>query len=132
LTNTCDKVCGHIPQKSDRAKWKELAELLAMELEIAAARTISISSVPAFLTEHLRRRLIQKLNTPKPKSNKPVSNTSKKSKPSIYEAESLSEQGREVVLKTFKEYIEKGQRDFVMSFEETYTKSDWSFLINNL
>ncbi len=31
-----------------------------MELEIAAARTDSISNVPAFLTEHLRRRLFQR------------------------------------------------------------------------
>lgn len=37
-------------------KYRELAELLIAELRIAAART-TISSVPAFLTEHLRRRL---------------------------------------------------------------------------
>jgi hypothetical protein len=36
--------------------WQELRELLITELKIAAART-SISNVPAFLTEHLRRRL---------------------------------------------------------------------------
>jgi hypothetical protein len=37
-------------------RWKELAEVLIAELRIAAART-TISSVPAFLAEHLRRRL---------------------------------------------------------------------------
>jgi hypothetical protein len=37
-------------------KWNELAELLVTELKIAAART-TVSNVPAFLTEHLRRRL---------------------------------------------------------------------------
>lgn len=36
--------------------WKELAELLVTELKIAAART-TVSNVPAFLAEHLRRRL---------------------------------------------------------------------------
>jgi hypothetical protein len=36
--------------------WNELAELLVTELKIAAART-TVSNVPAFLTEHLRRRL---------------------------------------------------------------------------
>lgn len=37
-------------------RWEELAELLIAELRIAAART-TVSNVPAFLTEHLRRRL---------------------------------------------------------------------------
>lgn len=40
--------------------WRELFELLTAELKIAAARTGQISSVPAFLTEHLRRRLWKK------------------------------------------------------------------------
>lgn len=132
LAKTCEKVSGKVPQKGDRAKWRELAELLAMELEIAAARTGSISSVPAFLTEHLRRRLIQKLNAPKPEANKTLSRASIESELTAYEAEPLTQQGREVVLKTFKEYVEKGQHDFVMSFEKTYTKEDWMFLMGNL
>jgi hypothetical protein len=37
-------------------KWEELAEVLVSELRIAAART-TVSNVPAFLAEHLRRRL---------------------------------------------------------------------------
>ncbi len=57
--------------KTDKEKWGELAELLAMELEIAAARTKSISNIPAFLTEHLRRRLLgSKPAAPKSTSEK--------------------------------------------------------------
>lgn len=41
-------------------EWAELAELLIAELQIAAARTGQVSNVPAFLTEHLRRRLWKK------------------------------------------------------------------------
>jgi hypothetical protein len=41
---------------ADSERWKELAEVLIAELKIAAART-TVSSVPAFLAEHLRRRL---------------------------------------------------------------------------
>ncbi len=41
-------------------KWSELADLLVAELQIAAARTGQVSNVPAFLTEHLRRRLWKK------------------------------------------------------------------------
>jgi hypothetical protein len=37
-------------------KWDELAEVLIAELKIAAGRT-TISNVPAFMAEHLRRRL---------------------------------------------------------------------------
>jgi hypothetical protein len=36
--------------------WEQLFELLVTELKIAAGRT-TVSNVPAFLTEHLRRRL---------------------------------------------------------------------------
>jgi hypothetical protein len=38
------------------AQWNELFDVLAAELRIAAGRT-TVSSVPAFLAEHLRRRL---------------------------------------------------------------------------
>lgn len=131
LTKVCEKVSGRVPRNSDKEKWKEFAELIAMELEIAATRTSSISSVPAFLTEHLRRRLIRKISAQKLKASKPSTSKNKESEFLVYEAESLSQQGREVVLKTFREYIEKGQRDFVLSFEETYTKEDWLFLMEN-
>jgi len=46
-------------QSADSAKWEELAEILITELRIAAGRT-TVSSVPAFLAEHLRRRLWKK------------------------------------------------------------------------
>jgi hypothetical protein len=48
------ELTGKISNSPD--KWNELAELLVTELKIAAART-TVSNVPAFLTEHLRRRL---------------------------------------------------------------------------
>lgn len=40
----------------ESAGWREVMEVLAAELKIAAART-TVSSPPAFLAEHLRRRL---------------------------------------------------------------------------
>lgn len=43
-------------RESSAEQWQQLFEILATELRIAAART-TVSSVPAFLTEHLRRRL---------------------------------------------------------------------------
>ena len=43
-------------KESNLSAWTPLFELLSTELRIAAART-TVSNVPAFLTEHLRRRL---------------------------------------------------------------------------
>jgi hypothetical protein len=42
--------------EKDSSGWREVAEVLATELRIAAGRT-NVSSPPAFLAEHLRRRL---------------------------------------------------------------------------
>ena len=44
---------------SDPTKWEDLADILVKELKIAAGRT-TVTSVPAFLAEHLRRRLWKK------------------------------------------------------------------------
>jgi hypothetical protein len=51
------EVTGKPLNANERAKLEDLAELLVTELKIAAARTSNVSSIPAFLTEHLRRRL---------------------------------------------------------------------------
>lgn len=54
------EITGADSTPAEAGRWGELAELLVMELKIAAGRTGSVSSVPAFLTEHLRRRLWKK------------------------------------------------------------------------
>jgi hypothetical protein len=56
LKQTAKKVTGKEPSSSESDRWKEVAELLATELEVAASRT-TVTSAPAFLAEHLRRRL---------------------------------------------------------------------------
>jgi hypothetical protein len=56
LKGVSKEITGKTPSETDGARWDELAELLVAELKIAAART-TVSNVPAFLTEHLRRRL---------------------------------------------------------------------------
>jgi hypothetical protein len=85
------------------------------------------------LTEHLRRRLLGKKSATETKSNK-SSQTEQSGEPIIedYQAEPLTEQGRSTVLKTFREYLERGQTEFVLSFEETYTAEDWRFLLSEL
>lgn len=118
----------------EKGKWEELAELLVLELQLAAARTNSISSIPAFLTEHLRRRLTKPFSKTPSASSNARKNTavSREVETEEYKADPLTEQGRETVLKTFREYIDKGQREFVMGFENTYTPEDWAYLIEKL
>jgi hypothetical protein len=50
------EITGKEAAATESGRWKELADVLAAELRIAAART-TVSSVPSFLAEHLRRRL---------------------------------------------------------------------------
>lgn len=53
------EITGRELSPAESPRWGELAEVLATELKIAAGRT-TVSSVPAFLAEHLRRRLWKK------------------------------------------------------------------------
>lgn len=56
LRTASREVSGKEPAKADAERWAEVAELLVTELKVAATRT-TITSAPAFLAEHLRRRL---------------------------------------------------------------------------
>lgn len=56
LKQAAKKVTGKEPSITEADRWREIGELLAAELQIAASRT-TVSSAPAFLFEHLRRRL---------------------------------------------------------------------------
>jgi len=135
FAKACEKISGKTPNEKQKENWKELADLLVMELEVAAARTKSVSNVPAFLTEHLRRRLMPaKREAPKGKSIKPSQIGKQQSLEAIeiYEAEPLTEQGRESTLKAFTGYMEKGQKEFLMGLQDSYTKEDWQWLISEL
>ena len=52
-------ITGRESSHAEKQRWAELADLLVTELKIAAGRT-TVSNVPAFFTEHLRRRLWKK------------------------------------------------------------------------
>jgi hypothetical protein len=65
LRENAREITGRQPSAADAAKWRELAEVLITELRIAAGRT-TVSSVPAFLAEHLRRRLWKLENRKQP------------------------------------------------------------------
>lgn len=56
LKRAAKSVTGKEPNAAESDRWSDVGELLAAELQIAASRT-TVSSAPAFLFEHLRRRL---------------------------------------------------------------------------
>jgi hypothetical protein len=56
LRETHLELTGRTLSNAEAERWKEVGEVLMAELRIAAART-TVSNVPAFLAEHLRRRL---------------------------------------------------------------------------
>lgn len=59
VRKTTKEITGRELSKTEEERWAEVAEILMTELKIAAGRT-TVSSVPAFLAEHLRRRLWKK------------------------------------------------------------------------
>lgn len=59
LRRAAEEVSGRSLSASEKHRWTELADVLVTELKIAAGRT-TVSSAPAFLAEHLRRRLWKK------------------------------------------------------------------------
>jgi hypothetical protein len=56
LKQLTKEITGKDLSPTESERWKEVADVLAAEARIAAART-TVSSVPAFMAEHLRRRL---------------------------------------------------------------------------
>jgi hypothetical protein len=65
LRENATEITGRQPSATEAVRWRELAEVLVTELRIAAGRT-TVSSVPAFLAEHLRRRLWKLENRKQP------------------------------------------------------------------
>jgi hypothetical protein len=59
MKKAAKEITGKEPAADEAIKWEELADVLITELKIAAGRT-TVSNVPAFLAEHLRRRLWKK------------------------------------------------------------------------
>lgn len=59
LKQAAKELTGKDVSPAESARWRELAEVLITEAKIAGART-TVSSFPAFLAEHLRRRLWKK------------------------------------------------------------------------
>ncbi len=124
------KITGKNSSKNEADKWGTLADLLILELEVAASYTKGVSSVPAFLTEVLRRQFFaSRQQNSSAKSPKTKIDIVGKSESGIYEIKPLNATERESALEQLREFVED---DFLQDFKKWYTDKDWGWIIKNL
>lgn len=130
LDDVSRKLTGKGLSESDAEKWGTFAELLVLELEIAAKRTTAISSVPALLTEMLRRRFFaSRQQTPFAKSSETKIDTVGQSASGSYEIKPLVAEGKAEALTQLREFAGE---DFLQDFKKWYTPEDWTWLTEQL
>ena len=112
----------------DEKHLESLAQLLILELKIAAQRTDNVSSVPAFLTEVLRRKL-RNLPTTHSKSQKAKIDTVGKSEKGEYKIKALSQKEREAALAQLQEFANE---EFLTDFKKWYIEEDWNWMMTEL
>jgi hypothetical protein len=131
VSKASEKVVGRKLNPREAEKWGSLADLLILELEVAAKRTNSISSVPAFLTEVLRRQFFASRQQA-PSSTKPSrikADTVGKADNESFEIKPLNKKAREAALEQLRDFAED---DFLQDFKKWYTEEDWQWLIKEL
>lgn len=131
------KLTGKNTSKHEAEKWGNLAELLILQLEIAASRTTEISSVPAFLTEVLRRKILKP--TPQPFAKQSNLKKDMAGKPEdTFETDAedrqiikpLDEKGREEALTMISEFAERDE--ILADFKQWFVEEDWTWLMEKL
>jgi hypothetical protein len=144
LNEMAQKLTGKDLAKKELEKLSELFELLISETIVAAARTCSVSSPIAFMTENLRRRLYSKpRSTSSEKKDLRPSHldVGKKSDQKPGEAISwtpqtpLTQEQRENTLSALKEAKAADSifyREFKTYGEIEYTSEDFEWLLENL
>ncbi|MGC2239187.1 MAG: hypothetical protein WA584_23730 [Pyrinomonadaceae bacterium] len=148
LDEASRKLTGKGTSPVEAEKWGKLAELLILELELAARNTKSITSVPAFLTELLRRRLIlspeekKKSGTNKPHQTKPNwidvgknyddVESSYNPETGEYDIKPLSEAGKTKALELVYEAKTEGGGEFLEDLKKWYLPEDWEWLTKEL
>lgn len=140
LEGAVKKITGKDASKQEAEKWGNLAELLILQLEIAASRTGEISSVPAFLTEVLRRKILKPHEQlkPKQKSNLKKDTVGKSVNEETFEADEegrqiikpLDPKGREEALTMLLEFA--GREEILEDFKKWFVEEDWKWLMEKL
>jgi hypothetical protein len=131
LDTAVKKITGKESSKNEAEKWGTLADLLILELEVAVSRADGVSSVPAFLTEILRRQFFasRQQQPSAAKSAKTKIDKVGKSDSGTYEIKPLDEKGREAALEQLREFTGD---DFLDDFKKWYNAEDWEWLKKEL
>lgn len=140
LNEVARKLTGKDLTKKDLEKLSDLTEILVTETVIAAARTGSVSSTVAFMTENLRRRLYSKPRTTKREARPnhlDVGQESEQKSDDISGASpmSLTAEQRQNTLNALKEAKATNSvvfTEFKTYGEIEYTSEDFEWLLENL
>jgi len=123
-----EEITGKKISKRDGENLEKIADLLILELKIAVRRADSISSVPAFLTEVLRRRLRDTPANTKPSKIK-ADMGGKPDAGSDYEIRPLYEKWKIEGQAHLQEFAGE---DFLADFKKWYVQEDWNWLMKEL
>lgn len=129
------KITGKNLSKYEKGKWGQLAELLISELEIAAGRAAQVSSIPAFLTEILRRRLFVgrelERNEKPPARNRSAAGETNSANNGI---ESLTELEKERLIGDLSELKSfcRTKEQFEAEYKKWYSEEEWSWIMSRL
>jgi hypothetical protein len=145
LNEAARKLTGKDLTKKDLEKFSELTEIIINETVIAAARTESISSFMAFMTENLRRRLYSKPRLAAKKEHHPKhlnggegnegGEVKSEEEISWMTQTSLTEEQRQNTLNALREAKAVDSvlfREFKVYGEIEYTAEDFNWLMENL
>lgn len=130
LDDAVNRITGKGVSEAEAEKWGTLADLLILELEVAASRADGVSSVPTFLTEILRRQFFaSRQKQSSGKSAKTKTDTVGKPESNSYEIKPLDEKGKEAALEQLREFAGES---FLEDFRKWYMPEDWDWLIEKL
>lgn len=133
FSEASEKLTGKKPTKFEVDTWERLADLLIGELLKANDKTGAVSNIPAFLTEVLRRKLLNSKTQSNSKSFKTKSDPGK----NVYnpdDREDISQEELEETLIIFLRNLreEEGFKNMIYGQEQIYSKSDWKWLMDEL
>ena len=137
LAEVSERLTGKKPSKFEVDTWERLSDLLINELLKATDNADAVSSVPAFLTEVLRRKLLKtkpENNNKNPKGKGSSAISSPQNKKGSDEPTDLPQDELEETLAIFLRNLreEAGLEGLIYGQERIYSKADWEWLIREL
>ncbi|MGI8545364.1 MAG: hypothetical protein ACR2MD_18055 [Aridibacter sp.] len=134
LSEISEKLTGKKSSKFESETWERLGDLLINELIRAKEKTDSVSSVPAFLTEVLKRKLNNLSKKPNISKGKNTKSDAGKSLSAHSDQQNLPKEELEETLKIFIRNLrdEEGLESLIYGQEKIYSEADWRWLMKEL